>query len=1197
MNPDPKRVESLFAEALTKAIAAERHALLDEQCGDDIVLRQRVEVLLKAHDDAGGFLEASAEVLGSAETSTIGFDNGTGWNSGSTVRYFGDYELIDEIARGGMGVVYRARQVSLNRIVAIKMILAGQFASSEARQRFQAEANTAANLDHPHIVPIYEIGEHEGNHYFSMKLIEGGSLASYRRQLTMSGDDQRTTARLLATIARAVHHAHQRGVLHRDLKPGNVLIDAQGQPHITDFGLAKHDERDCSITRSGAIVGTPSYMAPEQARAEKRLTTAVDVYSLGAILYELLTGKPPFQGATVLDTLMQVQQVEPRSPRSIERRIPRDLETICLKCLRKQPEKRYESAAAVAEELDRWLKCEPILASSVGNTERLIKWVRRRPAISALLATVVLLSVVGFSLVTWKWRESLHNERRAMHQLERAETALYVNRVARAHSLWKDDDVQRARALLDECREPLRGWEWHYVNGLCNNCLLSLKAARDLSISQLQVAFSPDGNLLASASQSPIYVGVKGNALGEVHIWDLRTGQEHIALQEHIGTISCGVAFSPDGKFLASGGWEQGPNGLTVQRARVWEVATGTEMYRISGGQDNVQGCTETLAFSPDGRYLAAGSRDCVVIVEAVTGKRICKLDGPGGSLSFKPDSRFLASAGRGANGGWSSVMIWDTQNWKQASFVPPNVNARSLATQDDISGLTYSPDGNRLATWGKHVRIWDATTGAELMTMSGFGPVAWNPDGRRMAVGGRVLDAESGAKMFAMRGTGGVRGVAFSPDGSLLATGSAAGRTVRVWDATRAPEVQVLNEGNFRTGSHRIDGLALSANDDRIAFAFSDGVLGKRTLAARVCTVESGRELLSLTNLGAEVEYPHSAKLAFSRDNRRFAIATGTEGTRQTTVRVFDVASGGASRTLELTNQIDHIIFSPDGNLLSIRTATELSLYDLSDGRKTMLSEGPFISTGEFCSPLVFSPDGSLAAVVGPSPKNELRLVKIPGGNVVRTLEEKSGQPIAVGDNCSIAIGADGRQMILFDVHDRGRILVWDIESGQLLHSHAGNIGLAVERLSGGAIAIPHILAAISPDGTRLAVAPRTGTLEVSVWDTITGQEVLTLRRASQLPDTELLGLCWSADSSTLALADELGDVQLWDASMTRKRERIGDQSGWHSRAGRDAERKGQWFEAAFHLQQLLNAKPSDTEDLKERLRICEMNLRKSRR
>jgi serine/threonine-protein kinase len=297
------------------------------------------------------------------------------------IRYFGDYELLEEIARGGMGVVYKARQISLNRIVAIKMILAGQLASSGDLQRFHTEAEAAANLDHPNIVPIYEVGEHEGQHYFSMKLIDGSNLA---QQVTRYTQDPQATARLMATVAQAVHHAHQRGILHRDLKPGNILVDREGQPYVTDFGVARRVEGHTGQTQTGAILGTPSYMPPEQARSEKVLTTAVDVYSLGAVLYELLTGRPPFRAETPLETVLQVLEHEPDRPRVLNPRADRDLETICLKCMEKEAPKRYGSADALAEELERWLAQEPIQARPVSRPERMWRWCRRNPLVAAL---------------------------------------------------------------------------------------------------------------------------------------------------------------------------------------------------------------------------------------------------------------------------------------------------------------------------------------------------------------------------------------------------------------------------------------------------------------------------------------------------------------------------------------------------------------------------------------------------------------------------------------------------------------------------------------------------------------------------------------------------------------------------------------------------------------------------------------------
>ena len=311
---------------------------------------------------------------------------------------FGDYDLLEPIAQGGMGAVYRARQRGIDRVVALKMILAGRFASDAEVQRFRTEARAAGALDHPHIVPVYDVGEHEGRHYFTMKLVAGGSLAGRLRDFAA---DPKTAAALLAQVARAIHHAHQHGVLHRDLKPSNILLDAHGLPYVTDFGLARRLDDDSGLTVSEAVLGTPCYMAPELAAGgAKQATVAADVYGLGAILYELLTGHPPFQADTRLETLRRVQEQEPSSVRSANRKVGRDLETVCLKCLSKDPRQRYASAEALADDLERWLAGKSIHARRASAAERTWRWSRRHPAAAALVAVVLVavaaLGVGGF---------------------------------------------------------------------------------------------------------------------------------------------------------------------------------------------------------------------------------------------------------------------------------------------------------------------------------------------------------------------------------------------------------------------------------------------------------------------------------------------------------------------------------------------------------------------------------------------------------------------------------------------------------------------------------------------------------------------------------------------------------------------------------------------------------------------------------
>ncbi len=432
--------------------------------------------------------QPTAPALGQATSGTA--DSG----GLARVRYFGDYEIIQEIARGGMGVVFRARQTTLNRTVALKMILAGQLADDVEVKRFYTEAEAAAHLDHPGIVPIFEVGRHEGQHYFSMGFVEGRSLA---QRLADGPLPARQAAGLIHRVSEAVEYAHKCGVIHRDLKPANILLDRDGNPRITDFGLAKKVGGDSALTGSGQIMGTPSYMPPEQAGGNRGdVGPTADVYALGATLYALLVGRPPFQAATPMDTVIQVLGDEPAPPRRLNASIPRDLETICLKCLEKQPARRYASASALAADLRRFLAGEPIVARPVTTAERAVKWVRRSPVVASLLALVAVVSALGLGGVLWQWRAAVLARRFAERESDRAiaqtkladqrlqdslaaqanerkqtrlaEQRLYDVQMNAVQPLWEDYQRDLFQQALDE-QLPAnqggvdrRGFEWFY---------------------------------------------------------------------------------------------------------------------------------------------------------------------------------------------------------------------------------------------------------------------------------------------------------------------------------------------------------------------------------------------------------------------------------------------------------------------------------------------------------------------------------------------------------------------------------------------------------------------------------------------------------------------------------------------------------------------------------------------------------------
>src|SRR6266700_659902 len=624
-------------------------------------------------------------------------------NTNRTIRYFGDYELLEEISRGGMGVVYRARQVSLNRPVALKMILAGRLATPTSMQRFHTEAEAAARLDHANIDPIYEIGEHDGQHYFSMKLIPGGTLANASlKPNVQSRRSVEEAARLVSTVARAVHYAHQRGILHRDLKPTNILLDEQGEPHVTDLGLAKLAEDDSSLTMSAAILGTPAYMSPEQAAGQsKGLTTAADIYGLGAILYELLAGQPPFRAETAVETLRQVWEQEPTGPRTLNPAVDRDLETICLKCLSKDPQRRYSSAEMLADDLDRWQKGEPIHARPVNSVEKLWSWCRRKPAFATVLALVILLLlVVGIGSPIAALR--INRDRRQTEHL------LYVANMNVAQQAWEENNVGRLRLLLEETRDsPDRGFEWYYWQRQIHLAQKTISGAMKGAIS---VAFSPDGQRI---------FGCTLEHTAAAKVWDAASGRELFALKPQ-GPFTGPAAFSCDGRLVAFGS--------TNGTASAYDASSSQEILRLNGHA----GAIRWLAFSADGHWIATASEDQTAMVwNAATGLRAHVLKGHTGTVmhvAFSPDGRRIVT------GSYDKlVKVWDAAN---------GLELFSLTGHTDwVVTVAYAPDGQRIVTGGRDQRVivWDVAERRALLTLEHgltVDAAAFSPDGQRIVVG-----------------------------------------------------------------------------------------------------------------------------------------------------------------------------------------------------------------------------------------------------------------------------------------------------------------------------------------------------------------------------------------------------------------------------------------------------------------------------
>ena len=973
----------------------------------------------------------------------------------------GDYELLEEIARGGMGVVYRARQLSLNRLVALKVVLHGPFSSPDFVRRFRQEAQAVAALRHPNIVAVYEVGEDHGNHFLALELVEGRSFAELARARPLPA---KRAAHYLKIVAEAVAHAHQRGVLHRDLKPSNILLDELDQPRVTDFGLAKLVDGDAGLTVTGQVLGSPHYMPPEQAAGRfSDCTPRSDLYSLGAILYELLTGRPPFQGESLPVVLAQARDAEPVPPCRLNPGTPVDLQTICLKCLQKEPARRYGSAQELAGDLERFLAGRPILARPVSPLERVWLWCWRRPLLAALSAGLVAAVVLGVAGIFREWRlAEWHAQgelrQRRLAEADAAETRLnlYAADVAVASQAIHNGNFGLARRTLDALRPKpgetdLRGFEWRYLWQLCRGQQLAALTGHERTVTC--AAFAPGGNRLAT-----------GGMDGTVKIWAAR---EHQCLTTLTVTSQAvwSVAYTPDGRFLLTGSNEKvelrdteswrvrssfpgqlaalSRTGSVMVAAEsspfFWEPAGAVTLWNWRTGERlrRLEESGRAPALSTDGLWVAiAGADNRVTVWDTATGQLRCewRAKEPVWGLNFSPDGRELLAAG------WSREVTL----WRLDGQAPPRVLSGHAL---HVWSAVFAEDGATIATTSSDqtVRLWDAATLEAKSVLHGHDSEVWcaafSPDGQWLASGGKdqnvlLWSADTPPPADLPRDRN--RRPVFSPDGQWLVTVNPDSGNSMLWNAAdRALVAERLAEGGAIVGFSR-DGKCVATFDGaplRLKFWRPQG---------------AGPESQTVLE-GAATENPRFVFMGMSPEQACFFAIDGTG-----LIRVWNTGTGRLLSAIQgPVPPLRNAVLSPGGKQLAVCVEREnvARLYDGATGVERQLA-----GHRDFVSGLAFSPDGATLATG--SMDGTIRLWNTKTGAPGATL------PGHMQETTDVAFSPDGRT--LASVGQGESLKLWHLPTLRELVSetepHAG------------------IWLRFSPDGSKLAVESDQNTVRLLV-------------------------------------------------------------------------------------------------------------------